>query len=303
MKRRPGHVIVAILLAALFAEACGSRPDDHTDVHGDGSGPAGDEHAAPPDLEAPPPVTIRFGDDFAELRPWSWCYGNGCADGAPPEDPIDVGSPDEVLVEYPLSGWTFSASFRPAGDECGQRVQEARLEPTEGGFLLEPVGFAGTYDVELFGRGDGDLATTFRWTTPLDGPLPKPEARAAILADHDGRVDSYGVELSVSNLAETPQRASATITVESEDGESHTFEAKPTRLRCIPHGSLYWDGPDDEGLAAAKLGDGSGSFTYTVELLLDGERYVATARWPEDIIEGNEPSVSLEFEPPLPALE
>lgn len=303
MKGRPGSLIVTMLVVALFAAACGDdpRPGD-TNIRGDGSEPGGDEHDAPPDLDAPPPVTIRFGGDSAELQPWSWCYDTACADGAPPEDLVEVGSADEVLVQYPLSGWTFEASFTPAGDECG-RIQKVTLERTDQGFLVEPVGYAGTYDVELFGRGGGDLVTSFRWKTPVDGPLPDPEARAAILADNDGRVDSYGVELSVSNLAETPERATATITVEAEDGDSHSFEAKPSHHNCFPEGSLYWDGPDDEGLAAAKLGDGSGSFTYTVELFLDGERYVATAEWPEDIIEGNEPSVNLEFSPPLPALE
>jgi hypothetical protein len=35
-----------------------------------------------------------------------------------------------------------------------------------------------------------------RWSTS--------EARIALLADHDGRLDSYGVELELSNLAQTP---------------------------------------------------------------------------------------------------
>jgi hypothetical protein len=37
-------------------------------------------------------------------------------------------------------------------------------------------------------------------------------------------------------------------------------------------------------------------------LTLDGEQYVGRARWPRDEIPGNEPSVSLTFTPPLPAL-
>lgn len=47
------------------------------------------------------------------------------------------------------------------------------------------------------------------------------------------------------------------------------------RGRCFPEGTVYWDGPDDEGLAGAGLGDRP--FTYGVELVLDGERYVASA--------------------------
>ena len=272
-----------------------STPEEHEppddDHGGDGLG-----------FDRPPPVTVDNGHEAIELNAWTFCYDMGCADGAPPDDPPTVGNPEEVFVRFPLEDWSFQASFEAAGVDCA-RIQSTPLQRTGDGWVLRPVGHAGTYDVTLFGKGSGDLFVTFRWTTPIDGPLPEPEARAAILADHDGRVDSYGVELSVSNLAETPKRASATITVESENGESHTFEAKPSRHDCYPEGTLYWDGPDDEGLAAAELGDGSGSFTYTIELVLDGERYVAIAQWPQDVIKGNEPSVNLEFSPPLPALE
>jgi hypothetical protein len=170
----------------------------------------------------------------------------------------------------------------------------------EGEFVLRPAGYADTYDVTLFARGNGDLFTTFRWTTPTDGPLPKLRARLAVLANHDGAVDSYGVELLLSNLAQTPRKAAARITVQASNGDGLTFEAKQARWRCPPEGTVYWDGPDDKGLAATTLGDHP--FTYKVELMLDGERYVASATWPHDEISGNEPSVSLDFTPNLPAL-
>jgi hypothetical protein len=37
-------------------------------------------------------------------------------------------------------------------------------------------------------------------------------------------------------------------------------------------------------------------------VVLDGVRYTARAAWPADEIEGNEPSVELEFSPPLPVM-
>jgi hypothetical protein len=254
----------------------------------------------PGKLDAPPPVTLRYLDKAAALHAWTYCYRNGCADGAPPADPLDVGSPEEVGVEFPLADWSFGATFTPAGQRCG-REQQVRLERTHaGGFVVTPAGFAGTYDVTLFGRGEGDLFVTFRWTTPHDGPLAEPEASAAIVAGSRRRADSYGVELHLSNLVETPKKATARVTVEARDGHAVTFAATRSKSGCWPEGTVYWDGPDDKGLEAAALGDGP--FEYTVEVDLDGSRHVATATWPDDEIRGYAPNVALEFTPPLPGL-
>ena len=247
----------------------------------------------------PPPVTVRSSDQSVELTSWSHCFGNRCISGGPPPEPPDVGSPDEVFVEFPLDGWSFDAYFTPAGEKCG-RIQQAPVEDTGEGLVLRPAGYAGTYDVTLFGRGNGSLSVTFRWTTLEDGPLPTPEARTAILGGSARNPDSYGIELALDNLAETPEQASATITVKAAKGESLTFEANLARPRCRPEGSLYWDGPDDMGRRATELGEGP--FRYRVEIVLDGKRYTAKATWPDDEIKGNEPSVRLDFRPALPSL-
>lgn len=243
---------------------------------------------------------MRHDGGSTTLDPYTFCYGNGCADGMPPADPPDVGSPEAVRIGFPLDDWTFEATFTAVGAECG-RAQTVDVKPAaDGSLVLSPAGRAGTYDVTLFGRGDGDLVTVFRWSTPSDGWLAEPQAILGVLADHDGGVDSYGVELGVSNLAATPREASATIRVTAADGRSLTFDADPVTRGCPPEGSVSWDGPDREGLAAARLGPRP--FTYRVVLTLDGEQYVGTARWPRDEIRGNEPSVELTFTPPLPAL-
>lgn len=263
------------------------------------------EGSSPPedtkrDRHAPPPVTVTSSDQTVELTAWSYCFVNRCASGGPPPEPPDVGSPDEVFVDFPLDDWSFHAYFTPAGEKCG-RTQQVTMEDTgDGRLLLRPAGYAGAYDVTLFGRGGGDLSVTFRWTTLEDGPLPEPEARTAILSGSARNPTSYGIELALDNLAETPQQASATITVKAAKGESLTFEAELARSRCQREGSLYWDGPDDMGRQATELGQGP--FRYRVELVLDGKRYVAKATWPDDEIKGNEPSVSLEFSPDLPGL-
>jgi len=253
------------------------------------------------DFDRPPRVTVRSPGGSIDLASFSFCYGNVCADGFPPANPPRVGDPDHVLIDFPLDGWSFEATFRPAGEACG-RMQTVPLEKmANGSFLLQPAGHADTYDVTLFGRGDGDLATAFRWDTPSDGPLPEPEARLALLAGHDGELDSYGVELAIENLAATPEEATAKITTTAANGQSTTFTATMSRQRCQPVGSLYWDGPDDQGALAADLGPPP--FTYQVVMVLDGERHEASADWPTDVIRGNEPSVALSFTPPLPALQ
>ncbi|MEX0985704.1 MAG: hypothetical protein WD096_11745 [Actinomycetota bacterium] len=248
---------------------------------------------------SPPSVTVRFLDGSVELLPYTFCYRTRCVDGGPGNLP-DVGTPARVSVEFPLEGWSFTAYFQPTGDDCG-RTQSTRLSPDgDGIFTLEPVGFADSYDVTLFGRGNGgSLSVAFRWTTPADGPLPEPRAYLALLSNNDP-VTSYGVELHVSNLASTPSSERAIITVRASNGQQIIFEATPADRDCLPEGTVYWDGPDAKGLAAAELGEPP--FTYEVEIFLDGVRHVATARWPNDEIEGEEPAVILGFSPPLPAL-
>lgn len=314
MQRGQASKVVA-LIAAVLLTACGSPGSDEpradrqdppatpsastTPSSATSSTPSG-KPLEPRGMEAPPPVKVRYFEESIELHAWTYCYRNGCVDGAPPDKPHDVGNPEEIGVEFELPGWSFNASFIAAGEKCG-RVQTVPLQPAgDGRFVLRPAGFAGTYDVTLFGRGDGDLFTTFRWTTPTDGPLPEPRARLAVLAGNDGEVDSYGIELELTNLAQTPRSVNATVTVEANGGEALTFTAKPSRARCFPEGTVYWDGPDDKGHAAAELGEGP--FTYDVVLMLDGQRFVANATWPNDEIKGNEPSVRLEFSPGLPAL-
>jgi hypothetical protein len=296
--RSTRHILLAFgVVSVVCLTACADPGPGSAGPTSPSSTGTNEEH----DLGAPPPVTLRSGDRSIDLTAWTYCFGNICADGIRPADPPDVGSPKEVAVEFPLSGWSFTASFVPAGEkECGRVQRGPLMETGDGSFVLRPIGHADTYDVTLFGQGNGDLFVTFRWTTPIDGPLPEPEARLAVLADHDGQTDSYGVELEVSNLASTPEEAQATITVRAETGEEITFAATRGKSRCWPERTVYWDGPDQRGLDAAALGEGP--FTYEVKLVLDGARYVATASWPADVIVGNEPSVALAFTPDLPAV-
>ncbi len=299
--------MAAALLVALLA-GCGDAP-------GTGGAPPETETPAPdptvretatagPEItgtgmEGPPPFRLRYDGHELVLRPHAWCYGSGCVDGVA-QDPPDIGRPEVVEVFVPVRAWDLEAIFQPAGDRCG-RYQT--LMPTRDGqwFTLRPAGHPGRYRVSLFANGGGDMIADLVWRTPVEGELPVPESRMSLIAEHDGRPDSYGLEIAVDNLAETPEEARARIAVESADGRSLTFDAVRSGDDCRPEGSIYFDGPDARGHEAANLG--GFPFHYTVDLILDGKTYRATADYPADEIEGNEPSVALEFTPALPRME
>ncbi len=255
-------------------------------------------------LPGPPDVSVRNGGTTLELEPWTYCYQAACADGFPPDPLPSVGSGDQLDVMFPLEGWTFDATFQRAGDPCArtQTIGLQRGGPTS--FVLGPAGPAGTYTIELLGRGDGDLIVSFEWTTTVEGPMPEPEAYIGVLADNDGQVDSYGVELFLSNLATTPTSSAATITVTAANGRSLTFDPRPgqpARGDCpVVEGTATWYGPDRRGLEATQLGPPP--FIYDVVVTLDGVEHRAHAVWPDDEIPDEEPYVALDFEPALPAL-
>jgi hypothetical protein len=298
-----------LAVTALIAAACGSGVEPvraestaiPTSVPPSSTIPvAPEEQVDPAPFDRAPMVLVRAGDTELTLEPWTACWGNGCYDGAPPDVLPDLGAAVEIVVEFPATGWEFMATVQPVGEGCGRRQSEP-LEPIgDTTHRLVPIGLADEYAVTLFGRGSGgDVFVSFRWETLTDGLLPVPAATASILADHDGRVDSYGVELPIWNLAKTPDDASGRVTVTSADGRVHTFGLTRQDFDCSA-GSIFLTAPVEEGLAAAKLG--SPPFTYEVLLELDGLGYLGTGVWPDDVDPECAPCVPLTFAPPLPAL-
>jgi hypothetical protein len=251
-------------------------------------------------FEPPPDVVVTAGDVELMLQPWTACWGNGCYDGPPPEDLAEVGSPTEILVEFPVPGWEFSATVQPTGEECGRRQTEPLERIGETKYVLRPIGLAGDYEVTLFGRGPGgDVFVSFRWVTLEDGALPVPEATATIVAEHDGVLDSYGAEVSVWNLAATPVEASGEVKVTAAEGGSHTFALDRENRGCW-EGTVSFTAPVEEGLAAVEAG--SPPFSYEVTLVLDGQTYTGVGIWPDGVDPECAPCVTLSFDPPLPAL-
>jgi hypothetical protein len=261
--------------------------------------------------DGPPPFRVRYDRQELVLNPHTYCYANGCVDGVVASPP-DIGSPAEIHIYVPVEEFALSVHAReltrpPRPDDpsfnatCGGRSFAMPVEDLgDGWYSVSASGPAALYDIELFAQGGGDMIGRLRWRTPGAGPMPDPSARLALIADHDGEPDSYGLELAVEDLAETPTDVSAEIEVTAANGRSMTFAAEQSAGRCPSVGDLYFDRPDD--LAKQAAGLGGFPFTTTVTLTLDGRTYVATAVYPDDEIAGNEPSVALEFAPELPGL-
>ncbi len=258
-------------------------------------GPRYDGEGTP---EQPPPFRVRYDDTELLLYPQTYCWSSGCVDGVLDEGP-DVGSPDELFVWVPLAQFTdLHVSQHEGGmtNYCGRSVEALVTSLGEGWWSVRPQGPAGDYTVSIFAGGNGDMIGNVRWHTPADQPLPPVEASLSLIANHDGRPDSYGLELAIANLATSPAQYSATITVTAANAASMVIEATPGEA-CQAVGSLWFNGPADQAAQAAALGDFP--FTYEVELVLDGVTHVATATYPDDETPGAEPAVALEFTPPL----
>src|SRR5690606_40730947 len=75
---------------------------------------------------APTVVVAGDGTEFA-LQAWAWCWtdatSGGCADGAPPDHPASIGSPDAVEITFPHEGWWFRATLvESTTDDCPRHI-------------------------------------------------------------------------------------------------------------------------------------------------------------------------------------
>ncbi len=251
-----------------------------------------------PGIDDVPDFTFETADGDVAVPPWTWCYGNGCADGGPSERPRVLAG-DSLVFSWPEDGWEFQATFREPGARCPRSLTVPVADLGDHRYRITPAGPAGRWHVDVFGNGSsGDAITTVEWTTTSEGPVQEPVGTVSVLTEHDGELDSYGVELSVDHLAATPRTASARVVVTAASGRSVTLE--PQRARgCQAAGSLWFSSPDRVGRRALALGDGP--FGYRVELTLDGRTYVGTGSWPDDEIADMAPATALTWEPALPA--
>ncbi len=259
------------------------------------------EQAAPDwDGEGVPPLTLMLDDRMVVMAPWSYCYANACIDGMPPEGLDHVGSPDAVRFSFPEPGWTFEATFKEAGDECGRSIT-IPAEATDGHeFEVPAAGPADDWEVDLFGRGPGgDVIYTFGWTTPTLGTLPEPDGYLGLISVSGDETHVYGAELSINDLASTPANATAVITLTAANGATRTLAPMHPTRDCMGEGQLFFRGPDSLVQGLEDLGPFP--YSYTVKLTMDGTTYTGTAVYPDDEIKDLEPYTALTFDPPLPA--
>ena len=225
--------VAAFSLMAVLTAACGagsqpasdSDPGDSTVVTTppDSTGSSSSLEA----MDQPPDLIVTAGDDGLVLSPFSYCWSSGgqgvCADGAAP-DPLPsltVDNGEDLTVEFPLD-WQLQATLLLGSDYCEGSLT---LDIDAGSSSVEALGPAGTYRVDVFGRGEqGDGAWAFEVTTTED--RPSPPLYIQVLWYPSGRDLDAEAPFSayLGNLTSKPNDVSAVATVTSSNGSSQDFE-------------------------------------------------------------------------------
>ena len=256
-----------------------------------------------------PDVEVQNGDQVLWLRPSSACWSFGCFDGPRPDPLESAGTSTELSVRFPKPNWEFSALLTQDLDACQPRELHAQLTSNrDGTWNLQQQGPAGDWVVDVFGfaDGEGDVASSFTWTTSADGELPPARGTLIALADHDVELDSYGIEFFVAGLEHTPLDALASVSVSDSAGQEFVVEVPRSgdAATCgTAAGSASFRFSDSQAQDRADelvtaLGDGP--YAYRVDLTLDGVTYQGRGSWPAGA-EERSLEVDLTFSPPLPA--
>jgi hypothetical protein len=300
------RLLLYVAAGTLLLAACGQ--DDRESATDRGARTEDPTPTAVPDQ--PPPIVLDVAGRTLETRAGSSCWmANGagrCADAviADPGTLPRVEDATTVGFSFPVAGWAFEATFTPvAADKCTRSYTVDAVDKGSGGFSVQPSGPAGDYVVSLFGSGpQGDVEASFRWQTSSDGVLPPPTATTSIVWAPDGHPEGQAFRLDITDLAASPDRASATVTATAANGRSATLDSAPGPGLGCPPGRLSFS---EQGSAFADrvAALGPAPFTYDVTLTLDGVAHRATATWPDDHVVdpfNDDPApVPLVFDPPL----
>ena len=313
--------VIAVVASCLLLSACGSEPPAEpraeTHPHAGATTLRADQQAA----TVLAPYTEKDAPDFSwgdklfhflderghvvDAAPWTACLAHGCWDGAPglAGELPKVGAPDALYFSFDYPGWSFrDVSFNPIEEKCRARVITVEAtQVSDGVYRIDPAGSPGRWRIDVFGRGpEGDAVTSVVWDTTAAGTKgERASGVASVLAGHDGRLDSYGVELSLTRLDRAYDDATASVTVTSRSGRSVTIRPHGPSRDCGRVGELFLTAPEDQGRRATRLG--AGPYTYTAKVRLGDTTYVGTGTYPDDLIKGNEPNIRLTWDPPLPS--
>lgn len=264
--------LVAVFLIALLAAGCGA-----------GSGSVGSSDPAD-EMGRPPDLMVAAGEDRLELSPFAYCWSSAgqtvCADGAPP-DPLPalaVNDGESLTVDFPLD-WNLQGTLYVGGGYC-DGSSTVDIELNNG--ALEELGPAGTYRVEVFGRGEeGDGAWAFELTTTEDHPGPTPFVQV-LWYPSDRDLDegaSFGAQLG--NLTTRPEEVSAVVTVTSADGGSEEFELEGDVDDNCWGSTVGFVGPDN--LTTQVLELGSAPYNVALSFTIDETLLASpTFTWPDD---------------------
>lgn len=297
--------VAALSLMAMLAAACGggsqpvgdTTPGDNTSVvttrpDSDGSSSSLEGMDQPPDL------VVTAGDDQLVLGPLSYCWSSGgegvCADGVPP-DPlpfltVDMG--EDLTVEFPLD-WQLQATLAPGGNYCEGSFT---LDIDGSGPSVEALGPAGTYRVDVFGRGEqGDGAWAFELTTTED--RPSPSLYVQVLWYPSGRdLDSEApFSAYVGNLTSKPSDVSAVATVTSLNGSSQDFELVGGVDENCWSSTVGFEQPTN--LTSQVLELGPAPYDVEITVNVDDELILTPViTWPEDFPSNSNESSPIRIE-------
>jgi hypothetical protein len=286
------RLALAVVAVTLLAAACG-----------DGAAPLGPDAAAQgrgrsststtdTESDRPPDLRVATGDTEAVLSPYSYCWfteGQGlCADGIP-EDPLPtiiVSGGSALDLEFPLD-WQLTATLSNGGDQC-DGLMVATTNPA--GALLEQLGPAGTYRVDVFGRGiGGDAAWAFQLVTKEDHPS-LPAFWQAFWSPGESELDATApFSASVQNIATQPIEVSASAVASAATGAMRAFDLSVIYDDSCWGSRLDLAGPDDFTAQVIELGPAP--YEVIITVTIDGMTITTSpVRWPDDFPAGSNES-------------
>ncbi len=277
-------------LALLFVvgAACATGPGGPNNLGADTSATSLVSSDATVERDHPPDLVVVAGDDQLTLTAFSYCWSTesaeqrqvACADGAPPDplSSITLADTADLAIVFPLP-WNIQAQFLPDGEYCnGALVVDA--DPA--GAPIKPPGPAGTYRVDLFGRGDqGDASWAFELVTTTSGEPPPPYAQVFWYPSGSDLEADASFSVLVGNIATQPASVTGSVAVTAGNGASKQYDLTAEQTSNCWEGTVSLDAGTD--FTGDVLSLGPSPYDVTVSATIDGAGIISDpVRWPDD---------------------